>query len=410
MKNFLLLALTALLVGCASGPSQSPSASNSYRVGPGSVQLASESSSPINLGFSGYSFVIPPFDPGIPSDPERYESQGVWPELRRTEAIRFPFELAGYLEDKPSVSKARIAPNTSATGHLYLLGEILESNGEDLSLQVDVVDIAGKSLLSKKYNYRVGGYEDPRSVSKNKYSPALRQIADDIEEKLKRIKPSQRAQLVGIEAMRFAEAFQPEYFSQYLDSSRRGIKLIALPAESDDTYNRIKTIRIKDELFIDNVQKDYRTFVTESNAPYEIWQNQAYTESKARREAKAAGRKKLIGGLLVAAVGVAALGDISPEEYARSTSAQAGAIGAAAVAVAGVATAIDSRQDFKDAKSHVDSLNEIGKSINTDLAPKVMEVEDKQVELTGTAAEQYAAWKEYLRQIYIVEQTPNREL
>ena len=114
--------------------------------------------------------------------------------------------------------------------------------------------------------------------------------------------------------------------------------------------------------------------------------------------------------MLVAAVGVAALGDISPEEYARSTSAQAGAVGAAAVAIAGVATAIDSRQDFKDAKSHVDSLNEIGKSINTDLAPKVMEVEDKQVELTGTAAEQYAAWKEYLRQIYIVERTPNREL
>lgn len=148
MKSLLLLALLTFLVSCATGPSGPSSTANTYRVGPGSASLASESSAPVNLDFSGYSLVIPPFDPGISSDPKRYESEGVWPELRRTEAIRFLVVLAGYLEDKPSVAKARIAPNTSATGHIYLHGEISESNGEDLSLQVDVVDIAGKSLPS----------------------------------------------------------------------------------------------------------------------------------------------------------------------------------------------------------------------------------------------------------------------
>ena len=410
MNRLAWIVFIAFFVGCAAGPSQSRNTSSSYRVGPGSVAIAPEAEAEADLEFSGYSFVIPPFNPGIPADPNRYESEGVWPELRRTEAIRFPFELAGYLEAKASISKARIAPNTSSTGHFYLLGEIVKSNGEDLHLKVNVVDIAGKSVLSNTYRYRVGEYQDPRSTSKNKYSPAFQQIADDIDKKLKRIRPKQRKQLAGIEAMRFAESFQPEYFSQYLDARRNQVKLIALPAESDEEYQRIKTIRIKDELFIDNIQKDYGSFVSKSNTAYDTWQGQAYTESKARREAKSAGRRKLIGGLLVAAVGVAALGDISPEEYARSTSAQAGAVGAVAVAVAGVAAAIDSRQDFKDAKSHVDSLNEVGKSINTDLAPKVMEIEDKQVELRGTAEEQYAAWKNYLRQIYIVERTPNRAL
>ena len=54
MKSLLLLALLTFLVSCAtgpSGPSGPSSTANTYRVGPGSARLASESSAPVNLDF-----------------------------------------------------------------------------------------------------------------------------------------------------------------------------------------------------------------------------------------------------------------------------------------------------------------------------------------------------------------------
>ena len=51
MKSLLLLALLTFLVSCATRPSGPSSTANTYRVGPGSARLASESSAPVNLDF-----------------------------------------------------------------------------------------------------------------------------------------------------------------------------------------------------------------------------------------------------------------------------------------------------------------------------------------------------------------------
>jgi hypothetical protein len=403
MKQILCPFLVLILVvqGCAS---TSSSTNTSYRVGPGSVapELPAATQD-VNLGFAGYTIIMPPFDPGIKNvDPDDYDDLGIWPELRRTEALRLPYELKDYLEEGSGIAAARLVPNTNATGHFYLFGEINESNGEDVELSIDLVDISGKSQLEKTYKYRVGEYQDPRATSRNRYTPLLREIALDVNNRIRRIKQKEKDQINGIEAMRFAQSFQPEYFSQYVAERRGRTTLVGLPAEGDPEYERIKTIKTKDQLFIDNVQNDYRDFVAASNDPYFTWQDQAYVESKSKREAEAAARAKLIGGVLLAAAGGAMLANSNPYSSNVYT--------AAAVTAAGVAVAIDSAVDFKDAKSHQESLNELGESINIALAPKVMEVEDTQVELTGTAEEQFAAWREFLKEIYLVESTPDVEL
>ena len=398
-----VLSLVIFLTSCAS-TTNTTSTSNTprYSVGPGSTQNSPSIEAASEEAFLGYNLILTPFDPGIPADSNQFEELGIWPELRRTEAVRFPVELQKYLVNKSTIAKARIAPNMSAVGHFYLNGEIKKSNGEDVELQITLTDISGREKMDRSYRFRVGGYDDPRNTSANKYTPILVDIADDIDRALRRVRSRERDSLVAIEKLRFAEAFQPQYFSQFLRTVRGRTRLLGVPDENDPEFERINVIYTKDDLFLDSVQKDYDDFFADSNAPYNTWQEQAYVESKARREAASAARAKLIGGLIVAAVGVAALGDTtaySPEAYT-----------AAAAAVAGAAVALDSSSDFKDAKTHVDSLNEIGRSVNADLAPRVMDIEDREVELTGTAEEQYAAWREYLKQIYIVERTPNVEL
>jgi len=87
-----------------------------------------------------------------------------------------------------------------------------------------------------------------------------------------------------------------------------------------------------------------------------------------------------------------------------------GTYGGAAVAAAGVATIASGVQDSKEATAHRESLSEMGRSLNIQLAPQVMEMEDRTVELNGDAAQQYNAWRAFLRDVYEMEKTPELEL
>ncbi|MGY8862507.1 MAG: hypothetical protein ACKVJ2_07725, partial [Pseudomonadales bacterium] len=64
----------------------------------------------------------------------------------------------------------------------------------------------------------------------------------------------------------------------------------------------------------------------------------------------------------------------------------------------------------KEATAHRESLSEMGRSLNIQLAPQVMEMEDRTVELRGNAVEQYTAWRAYLLDVYNKEKTPEIEL
>ena len=45
--------------------------------------------------------------------------------------------------------------------------------------------------------------------------------------------------------------------------------------------------------------------------------------------------------------------------------------------------------------------------VDAEIAPKVMELEDTQIELKGSAQEQYATWRSALRRVYEQEQVPD---
>jgi len=67
-------------------------------------------------------------------------------------------------------------------------------------------------------------------------------------------------------------------------------------------------------------------------------------------------------------------------------------------------------QTSEEAKVHREALNELGQSLNVELEPKVVEFDQKTVELTGTAKEQFAQWRTFLQQVYAAEATPDTQL
>ena len=52
---------------------------------------------------------------------------------------------------------------------------------------------------------------------------------------------------------------------------------------------------------------------------------------------------------------------------------------------------------------HIAALQEIGESMNSEVAPKVIELEDRSIMLTGTVEEQYEQWQDILMEIYRTE-------
>ena len=304
--------LALFIQSCAT----SGSSNAAYGVGPTARQSnsTSETSSTVSQpSFEGYSVSIPPFDPNIPRDPEDYERLGVWPEVRRTEAIRIATELKEKLDGSGMIAAARVTPSLQATSHFYINGKILVSNGEDLRLSVELIDITGRSRMSKNYRHRVSNYEDPRATSRNLHDPLTAEISEDVIRAISRIRERDRETITRVERMRFAESFQPSYFSQFLSTNRRGrTRLVSFPAENDAMLERIEILKVKDQLFIDDIQKEYSEFTADSNDPFFTWQEQALVETRAAREARARARGNLLAGILAVGIGAAIAADAAP--------------------------------------------------------------------------------------------------
>ena len=401
-----LLACVALLSGCAT------TTEGGYTVGPrgGAEDIAT--GSPLEITTQQLSVLVPVFLPNIPKNTDDYAKEGVWPELRRAESNRFAVQLRNAISSKDIFGAVRVSPNDSATAHLYVQGKILESTGEDISLLILVTDISGKRVMKKTYKHRVSEYvfEDPRNKGVDVYQPIFDKVANDLVKFSKRINSKHISKISGIEEMRFAESFSPEYFSKYLSTSSksRGVhelskkrssrtKLLGFPADTDPMLQRVRSLRVKDQMFIDNIQIDYDDFKIAMNEHYTVWQKQSFYESKAAREAQAEASAQMLVGILAVAAGAA---------LASDSNSSAGYYSGVAIAAAGVGTIADGFQTSKDSKAHRESLNEMGRSLNIQLAPNVIEMEDRTIELTGTASEQYTSWRKYLREIYLSEQTP----
>lgn len=404
MSNQIKWAVVAFILtflGACATSGGSPSVGPRNVEGGGGILADARASSASAYAPVSLTINISQFDPGIPSDPNQYEEKGVWPELRRTESVRFSLGVTRALEEASYFDRVKMSPDMSSSASFYVSGEILESNGEDVRIKVKVLDASGKTVLLKRFSHRVPEYalSDPRQRGADLYDPLFEKVARDIVSSVKRTNVRRMESLQSIEELSFAAAFAPDYFDRYLNVNSRGrTKLLGAPTNDDPMLLRVRSVRLKDQEFLDKLQENYTNFVRTTNQPYYVWQRSAFREAKAAREAEAARNARVLMGAL--AIGLAAGMASNADSYGD-------ALGAGAVATVGAAALKSGIERGKDAKSHIGSLNELGRSLNTQLAPTVMTLEDEVVEFTGSAAEQYAQWQDYLRRVYVITKTPD---
>lgn len=354
--------------------------------------------------------IIPVFDPGIPEDEDIMKEERIWPELRRTESVRFALLLKEELEKTGEFGAVRIAPTTEATGDLYVVGKIIESNGKDIEFDVSVYDITGNEWYSEDYEHEVSErfHDNIRNKGKDPYQPAFEEAATDLVEMLKAQSPANLALLQSVTEIRFAANFSEEAFAEHLKPNGNKVELVSLPSDDDPMLQRTRSIRIRDQLYIDNLQAHYQEFNSQLSASYVIWQQQALKEEIALAEAE---NKKIgqgiLGGLSVLAALVLINTRQNSEDSEHRNAATAGAV------VAGVGGAFLISESFRtseQSKFHKETLEELGKSIDQEVAPQVVEFEGKTKKITGDAAEQFAEWRSFLKEVFEQEKTPAKQL
>ncbi len=384
--------------------------SGTYRVGPQSSpnveQEVIEQNDRAEDGEDRLSVLVPVMNPNIP---RRYQEAGIWPELRRAEANRFSVKLKTSLDRTGQFNDVWVYPDSFSVANLYVMGKILESNGEDVAIGIAVIDISGKIHLLKDFEYKVKEHDIdiPGRQNTDGYQRIFDDIAEAIVKKIKKIKPENVASLDLLKQVRFGESLAPDYFSKYVTTSKSGeFRIVSAPVADDPMVVTLSEVLVSDRRFTDLLQKDYQEYVTKIERDYLSWQEEAFTDQTrtVKKKSKASaifGKFMGVVDIASTAAGLASEGarrdldalrtganvakqtkDILPGGTAQSDDFMPGAVPAA-------------QEYYPD-----DGLNEWGQSLNIGLPDRYITLGDQQVELKGNVAEQVATWRQALKDYY----------
>lgn len=337
---------------------------------------------------------VMPFDPGI----ENLSSKDVTtlPEIRKAESLFLANQIASTVQSSGAWGAVRMIPARTTVIDVYVEGHILSSDGEELELQIRVSDTSGREWFERTYREVASRYAYSQNDNRrgDPFQGLYNRIANDMLQYAARLQPAELTELRTISELRFARDFVPDAYAAHISENRRGVLSIArLPASNDPLMMRIADLRERDYLFVDTLQDHYDTFSHFMDAPYAAWRSASYHEVISARQLRRQAWMQTAGGIAAVVAGIAAQ---TSDNRAVRTAGVAG-IGAGGILVS---SGLGKRAE---AKMHVEALVELGASLEAELEPQVIKIEDRTITLTGNAEAQYEQWREILREIYLQE-------
>ncbi|MFY8275510.1 hypothetical protein AAEU32_15410 [Pseudoalteromonas sp. SSDWG2] len=416
--NKLLVLVGVLIFGLSACQSTSTSRSDMLSVGPTPVGPQAPSSyEPSKKQYSGtfLDVAVPVFNPGFPVDKrtgdvdyDELDEMDIWPQLRRAEAKRFAVETKRAIANTQAFGSVSAVPDANTSADLYVLGTILHSDSEVVQLEVTIVDSSGEPIDSREFEHQVSKsfFRDALNQDKDPYEPVFNQVADYVYELMRKIPESQKQVIKNTTLIRYANYYSPEAFGDYLKVSidkKNGTRfykyeLNALPAENDTMMQRVEVLRNQEMLFVDRLQDQFDAFQKQTDNPYRDWQEETLPEVIRAREALSERNAKAVLGT-IGFIAALALGNNSSSN-STSVAKTVGALGSAWL----LKDAYKANQNLRVASAVID---EMGQGLDLTLSPQVMEFNEQEVELSGTAAEQYLQWKAHLKKMYQLETSAN---
>jgi hypothetical protein len=334
------------------------------------------------------------FDPNVPQDVSEQEKKRIFPEVRNAESRYIPVLVRDTLESTGQWGQVRVLPRDGTGMEVFVDGRIVASDGRRLELDIVVTDAAGRTWFSRTYEGEADtrAYKDVVSRPRDPFENVYSTLANDLLAARRAMSSADRQQLRRVADMRFASDLAPYAFSGYLARDRKGVYTVTrLPADGDPVVERMERVRERDYALVDTLNEHYASFGASMSEPYTSWRKSNHEELEAEATAKREALTRQVLGAVAVVGGIVA----GMEGSGSATSA------AATAAVLGGMYAFRSGLDKRaEIKVHTESLKQLGDSFQSEVQPMVVDVEGRTLELKGSAEQQYAEWRQLLRELY----------
>jgi hypothetical protein len=334
------------------------------------------------------------FDPNVPESEQEREKRRIFPDVRKAESRYIPVLIRDTLEGTGQWGQVRVLPRDGTGMDVFIDGKIIESDGRELRLDVVVTDAAGRTWLRKTYEGEadVRAYKDVVAKPRDPFENVYNTLANDLLAARRELTLEQRVQLRQVSDLRFAADLAPYAFDDYLAKDRKGLYApTRLPADGDPVVQRMQRVRERDYALVDTLNEYYASFADGVDEPYTNWRKFNHEELEAESQAK---REALTRQVLGA---VAVVGGIMAGQESNSSAGSAAATAAVIGGMYAFKSGLDKRAEIK---VHAESLRQLGDSFQAEVQPMVVDVEGRTLQLQGSAEEQYAEWRQLLRELY----------
>jgi hypothetical protein len=337
------------------------------------------------------------FDPGtLPKDED--DAMGLSMDIREAEARYMPEQLRSAMEATGYWGAVRVVPQNTEGAELLVRGTIIESDGQQLELEITALDATGREWFNRNYEEEIEADAYRRSESRDAdvFRSLYHAIANDLAAFRQKLTAKNIIAIHQVAELRFAADLAPDAFSDYLSLDSKGrYSVTRLPAAGEPMFRRVLAIRDRDFLLIDTLNGHFDNFVREMDIPYTEWRKARSEEAEALRKVENdALKRKLIGAAAI--LGAVVLESSNGGNYGTSVLRDSLILGGVYAVKSGFDRGAES-------EIHRDAIIELDESFSSEAKPLVVEVEGEVHELTGSAEVQYAQWRALLKRIYASE-------
>lgn len=209
-------------------------------------------------------------------------------EVLRAERNYVPYVIGEHLQASGTWGAVRVIPRPRAALDVTVTGAIIHSDGESLTFRAKATDARGVVWFDNEYRavaesdaYDAGQeLEDP-------FASAYAALAADMGAGLRELTLDDLERIRTVAEVAFGHSLVPEAFARHVERKREGgHELRRLPADEDPMLARIRDIRQREHLFIDQVHEYYADFSAGIEGPYQEWRRQAFSSRREQRELK----------------------------------------------------------------------------------------------------------------------------
>lgn len=375
LRISLSLVLLPILIGaCAQTPTATTAPPESFV---GIVPLIQSSTLPQENAQLNIGVLI--FDAGSLDPLTAQLNQWLVEAIAQKEIHYLPYVLRTTLMQSNQWGAVRVLPEADPSLDLEVFGTIVSSDGNNLVLDIVARDSTGREWLNKTYADATTNQDYPESSfagaanstdnSGNEdfidpFQDLFDRIANDLLAIRDSLSPEQLLDIALVSQMRYAQDLSPATFERTLQTNTDGLLTVtSLLAENDPMLRRVADIKLRHYLYIDTVDEYYSALYDEMQPLYDLWRRYSREQIMESRERRGNNSSRGSGFQALA------------QSYNR----------------------------FKWAKIYEQEFASLALGFNNEIAPAILELNRQVRGLSGDVENQYAQWREILRQLFEVE-------